>query len=87
VVDEVLTHIVTHERMNLMGVNVLNEYKQHNELLMEQVKEKNKENNELRRKVEHYEEALKFIAGEHGTVYADSFDEAIQSALKALQGY
>jgi citrate synthase len=39
--------------------------------------------NYLQSKVEKYEEALRYIAGE-GTVYADTLEEARESAITAL---
>jgi uncharacterized protein YbjQ (UPF0145 family) len=38
----------------------------------------------LQAKVEKYEEALRYIAGEHRTVYADTLEEARESAITAL---
>jgi predicted nuclease with TOPRIM domain len=81
-----------------MSFNVLEEYKQHNDFLIELNKEKNAELNELREtvkrhgetysylqaKVERYEEALRYIAGENRTVYADTIEEARDSAITAL---
>jgi septation ring formation regulator EzrA len=80
-----------------MIFNVLEEYKQHNDFLIELNKEKNAELNELREtvkrhdetysylqaKVERYEEALRYIAGE-SHVYADTLEEARESAITAL---
>jgi hypothetical protein len=36
-------------------------------------------------KAERYEEALKYIAGENGNVFADTLEEARKSALTALE--
>lgn len=70
-----------------LSVNVLNEYKQHNEFLIEQVKEKNKENNELRRKVALYEQALKYISEikQPDGGYVSRLDVAISKARLTLQ--
>lgn len=35
--------------------------------------------------IEKYEETLKYIAGENGTVYADTLEEAKESALMVLE--
>jgi uncharacterized coiled-coil DUF342 family protein len=80
-----------------MSFNALEEYKKHNDFLIELHKEKNAEINEVRKelkqnydalnhlqsKIEKYEEALRCIAGE-GTVYADTLEEARESAITAL---